>query len=246
MKNVFVALLFLSGLSAFGQHSDTLPHQEHSPRVKLLVYARVIVDAQKEWRTDQNIVGNFKICNWLRLEAGTRLGEKQQAFTSYCHYKIELQSKWFYDVFRVLTRLSDNVTYYPAPTYRKTNAIFIAEAKYPLSKSFHVLAAGGYVFSSHQSNKPDFMPSAAGTQKNYPIFKLSLKYLYKKAEVEATYGSYDVFNPYLYNQPFAQILGAYEVSKRCKLQSYCRYQYNNNVAVPYNYFFSFGAIFSLP
>ena len=75
------------------------------------------------------------------------------------------------------------------------------------------------------------------------MYKIALKYEQKKAEIELSYGSYDVFNPYFYNQPFAQVMGFYELSKYCKLQSYFRYEYDKKFFTPMNYFFSFGATF---
>ena len=215
-------------------------------KITLLTYARIISDNKGNVRADENVVGNFKLINWLKLEAGFRQGERSMHFDSYYHYKLELQTKSFWKIVRVIARISDNVINYPAPPYRKTNKLFAIEAKYPLSKHFHVFAAGGYVFSSQQNNSLDFLPTNKGIQNNYPIFKVAVKYLMtEKVHWELAYGSYDVFNPYALNSPFGQVTGDFELSKMCKLYTYFRYQYNNNVFTPYNYFFAAGVMFHL-
>ena len=104
---------------------------------------------------------------------------------------------------RVIARVYDDVINYPTPSYRKTNKLFVVEAKYSLSKHFQVFAAGGYVFSSQQNKNLDVLPTNKGIQNNYPTFKLAVKYMVtEKAHFELAYGSYDVFNPYILNQPF--------------------------------------------
>jgi hypothetical protein len=73
---------------------------------------------------------------------------------------------------------------------------------------------------------------------------LSLRYLVKSnGFLEAVYGSYDVFNPYGINSPFAQLGGDYELTDKCSLMGYFRYQYNYNVFTPLNYFLCLGLVF---
>ncbi len=113
-------------------------------------------------------------------------------------------------------------------------------------KRFQIFAGGGYVFSSQQNNHLDMLPTSQGIQKNYPIFKVAVKYLLnEKAHIELAYGSYDIFNPYAVNSPFGQLTGNFDLSNLCTLCSYFRYQYNNAVFTPYNYFFSAGILFHL-
>jgi cold shock CspA family protein len=142
---------------------------------------------------------------------------------------------------RIIARLSDNLNHAPAPTYRKTNKLFAIETKIPLSKSFRLLAAGGYVFTSQQDGNADVLPTSSGVQDNYIIFKFSLRYLIKnKGFIETTFGSYDVFNPYTLNTPFTQLTGEVELSHKYVLYSYFRYQYDNDIFRPDNYFMSAG------
>jgi hypothetical protein len=247
---LLITLTLLFGYDEIGQNinainKDTLSiAKEKSYKMRLLVYMRVISDAQGSVRADENIVSNFKILNWLKAELGIRQGERPKNFDSYYHYKIELQTKWFWKTARIITRISDNVINFPAPSYRKTNELFILETKYRLSESFQGIAAGGYVFSSQQYNELNASPIFQGNQVNYPTFKLAIRYLLKnKGFVEAVYGSYDVFNPYELNRPFIQIAGEYELSHACTLYSYLRYQYNYDVSRPYNYFLGAGLMF---
>ena len=76
MKNALTILFFLLNLHLFATGKDTISLQEKAPTIRLIAYERVIFDSKGAWRTDQNFVGNFKLLNWLRLEAGFRFGER--------------------------------------------------------------------------------------------------------------------------------------------------------------------------
>ena len=251
-KSLIIILGILFSLKAFSQEingvKDSLNKDKPKPdQITLMTYARVISDANSNIRCDENLVGNFKLKNLFRLEAGIRFGERPQHFDSYYHYKLELQTKYFFKIARVIGRISDNVLNYPYPSYRKTNILFALETKYSLSKAFQVLAAGGYVITAQQNNKPDALPTTKGIQNNYLIFKLAVKYnISEKSHIELAYGSYDVFNPYALNSPFSQISGDIELSKVVTLYSYFRYQYKSNITTPNNYFFVLGIMFHLP
>jgi hypothetical protein len=226
--------------------STLVKNKPTKDKISLLIYERIIFDARGKFRTDQNYIGNFKLVNWLKLEAGIRLGQRPSAFDSYYHYKLELQTKYFFKTVRAIARLSDNVINYPTPSYRKTNKLFAIEAKYPLSNLFQVVAAGGYVFSSQQNKEPNALPTNKGIQNNYPIFKVGIRYIVKdKGFFEAAWGSYDVFNPYILNSPFFQLSTDYDLSHLCSFYSYFRYQYNNYVFNPASYFIAAGIKFHL-
>lgn len=247
---LLIVLFFSAPLAA--QHhttsSDTsLEKEKTTPdHITLTVYARVISNAGGHKRVDENIVGNFKLLSWLRLEAGFRQGERPHAPDSYYHYKLELQTKYFWNRVRFIAKLSDNIINLPSPSYRKTNALLAVEAKHAFSSSLQASGGVGYVSSAQQLGAPDFLPTSQGTQLNYPVFKLALKYRYsKRGLVEGSYGSYDVFNPYYYNSPFAQLLTEFEISHACTFYSYFRYQYNNYVFRPENYFLCAGLQFHL-
>ncbi|HWY33037.1 MAG TPA: hypothetical protein VNX68_00235 [Nitrosopumilaceae archaeon] len=230
-------------------HKDTLvPAKGHqqSDKASLLTYMRVISNSNGSFRTDQNIVPKFILSSWLRLEVGFRCGERPQHLNSYYHYKAELQTRYFWRTARIIARISDNVIQFPNPIYRKTNELFAVETKFPLYHSFQGIVSGGYVFSAQQNNDISALPTSQGTQANYPIFKLALRYLIKdKGFVEMVYGSYDVFNPYEINRPFTQFSSEYELSHSATLYSYLRYQYDYNAFKPYNYFLGLGVIFHL-
>jgi len=251
--NAFIVIISISliGFNGIAQ-SEILPIFKDSlakqklDKITLLIYARIISDSKGNVRADENVVGNFKIIDWLKVEAGVRQGERPHHFDSYYHYKLELQTKSFWKTVRVIARISDNVINFPTPSYRKTNELFAVEVKHLISKHFQVFAAGGYLFSSQQNRKPDAFPTNQGVQNNYPIFKLAVKYIInEKGHLELIYGSYDVFNPYLLNQPFGQLTANFDLSELCTFYSYFRYQYNNNVFAPNNYFFAAGIMFHL-
>ena len=246
-----IGLVSLIGFSGIAQNEklsifrDTLTKTQ-SDKITLLIYARIISDAKGNVRADENVVGNFKVIDWLKVEAGVRQGERPHHFDSYYHYKLELQTKSFWKTVRVITRISDNVINFPTPSFRKTNELVAVEVKHLISKHFMVFAAGGYLFSSQQNKEPDALPTNKGIQNNYPIFKLAVKYIInEKGHLELVYGSYDVFNPYLLNQPFGQLTANFDLSELCTFYSYLRYQYNNNVFTPNNYFFAAGIMFHL-
>lgn len=91
-----------------------------------LVYVRTVKDSKGNFRFDQNVVPRFKLTNLLSLELGLRHGETTEAFDAYNHYKIELQTKYFWNRLRFFTRLSDNII--KAPTvYSRSNYITVAE-----------------------------------------------------------------------------------------------------------------------
>jgi len=225
---------------------DTVAKQkiaEHKvDKISLLLYSRIISDSKGNIRIDENIVPNFKLNNWLRLELGLRQGERPQRFDSYYHYKVELQTKSFWEILRLIARMSDNVIKYPSPDYVKSNYLLIAESKWPLSKKIVALAAAGYTFSFQKNNSQESAPVInQGDKNNYPVFKFAFRYLLnEKGFIEAVYGSYDVFNPYLLTSPFMQISSEYELGKRFDLYLYYRYQYNNSVDVPLNDFLGIG------
>jgi hypothetical protein len=228
------------------QENDSLQSKKHEGRSKadalnVLLYSRFIADASGNLRVDENIVANFKLTSWMRIEAGFRQGERPQQFDSYYHYKIELQTKSFWKSVRFIARLSENVIKYPPPVYTKSNYLFIAEGKYPLSGHFTAMAALGYVFTYQVDGSQDARPSTQGTQNFYPTFKFALRYAFRdRGFVEAVYGAYDVFNPYLLSSPFAQVAADYEISKRVTLYTYFRYQFNNEFTVPLNEFLGLG------
>lgn len=210
-------------------------------RLSALLYARVISDASGNVRIDQNFVPNLRLNNWLKLEAGFRIGERPQKFDSYYHYKIELQTKSFFNTIRFFGRLSENVIQYPLPVYSRSNYLIVAEAKKSLAHSLVAIVAWGYVFSAQRDNSLDGIPATTGKTINYPTFKIALRYLVgEKGFVEAVYGAYDVFNPYLLSSPFLQTSFEYELGRRTALYSYFRYQYNSSVNIPLNDFLGLG------
>jgi hypothetical protein len=232
--------------NTYGKDSSGVEKARKVDKLRLLPYVRVICDAKGSVRADENLVLNYRLLNWLKVEAAFRWGERPTNFNSYCHYKLEFQTKSFWKTVRVVARISDNIINFPAPAYRKTNELFAIETKFPFGSRFQGLASGGYVFSTQQNNVPDALPTGTGQQANYPIFKLSVRYLLQeKGFVEVVFGSYDVFNPYEINRPFFQLATEYELSHVCTLYSYLRYQYDYNVVKPYNYFLGLGLMFHL-
>ncbi len=239
--SIFALSENLSGQAIDSLQKKTLSHAKESDKVSLLLYARIILDANGNIRIDENIVPNFKLNNWLRLELGFRQGERPQKFDSYNHYKVELQTKSFWKAVRFVARLSDNIIQYPLPTYSKTNYLVLAESKYPIFHSFVAVVAGGYVFSYQKNNSLDGWPTTSGNKINQPIYKVGLRYMLKDAGfIEAVIGTYDVFNPYLLTAPFMQMSFDYDLSERCTLYSYFRYQYSEHIDVPLNDFLGLG------
>jgi hypothetical protein len=218
------------------------PDSVSEDKISLLIYTRIISDANGNWRIDQNIVPNFRLNSWLKLELGIRHGETTNQFGAYYHYKIELQTRSFWKKVNFIARMSDNVVDYTNPDYRRSNYLFIAESKLPLSKSCVALAAFGYVYSSTQNNARDGLPNVdEGKGNNYPTYKAGLRYLIQdKGNLDLVVGSYDVFNPYLLVSPFTQAGFDYEMAKRTTLYSYFRYQFDHQIDVPLNYFLGIG------
>lgn len=240
MKAVF---LFPFGLSytLSAQQSDSVG-KSTTEKMSLLIYARIITDVNGNLRTDQNIVSNFRLSRLLKLELGVRHGETTNQFGAYYHYKIELQTRSFWKKVRFIARMSDNVVDYTNPDYRRSNYLLIAESKWPLSESWVVLAAFGYVYASTQSNSQESLPNIdEGKGNNYPTYKAGIRYLIReKGNLDLVVGSYDVFNPYLLVSPFMQAGFDYEFTKRTALYSYFRYQFDHQINVPLNYFLGIG------
>jgi len=209
-------------------------------QVNILLYARCIVDAEENKRLDENIVGNLKLLSWLNVEGGFRQGERSVIGNSYYHYKIEAQITPFKKAIKVITRLSDNVISYPLP-YRKTNYLSAVEGKYSIFKKTSINGGLGYVRSFTKNNSLDALPTSKGIKNNSVIFKIAIHYsIQGENSLEIAYGTYDVFNPYALNQPFTQVVVDKELTKRCFLYSYYRYQFNKTIFAPYNHFFCIG------
>jgi hypothetical protein len=243
MRARAIKILFLvmaAALRSIAQDVPELDNTAKTERISLLTYARVISSAKGAYRFDQNLVPTFRLNDWLRLEAGLRFGERPGHFSSYYHYKFELRTKQFWNTLRVLARISDNVISYPEPAYRKTNELVAAEAKWPVSGAWELFAGSGYVFSAQQNNNTEAVPTRHGEHRDYPIFKISARYLLRKGFLETTYGSYDTFNPYELDKPFFQEMLEYDILGHTALYSYFRYQYNGDVRTPENYFLGVG------
>jgi hypothetical protein len=240
-----ITIIAFCSAKAFAQDADSLKSEEPKPKesdkITVLMYVRVIRDAAGNVRMDENIVPNFRLNKWLRLELGIRQGERPQQFGSYNHYKVELRTKSFFKTIKFLARLSDNIIEYPSPEYVKSNYLFIAEGKHKISGSFTALISYGYVFTYQQNNNSQVEPITQGVTNNYPTYKIGLRYALKeKGFIEATYGAYDVFNPYLPSSPFTQATLDYELSRRWAFYSYFRYQFYQSLNIPLNYFTAFG------
>lgn len=215
--------------------------QNKEPKVTMLAYMRVIRSASGDVRMDQNVVPNFRLNQWLRMECGLRFGQTQEQFNAYYGYKVELQSKSFYKTIRIIARLSDKIVRYPEPSSSRSNYLFAAEARFTFSPAFSGLAAAGYVFTYGKNNEVDFKPIVGVGTKNYPTFKAGLRYKpRKKNYMELVYGTYDVFNPYPTTNPFFQLVFDHDLSQRVAGYAYFRYQYDHYVDVPLNYFFTVG------
>ncbi|WP_331971622.1 hypothetical protein [Ohtaekwangia sp.] len=248
--HLLVTLLLLTIRVAQAQENDTTRirtttakiqrEKEREERISVLTYTRIISDAHGHYRFDENIVPNFRLNNWLRLEAGIRYGQRTQKFNSFYHYKLELQTKWLWKTVRVLTRISDNVIRYPSPAYRKTNELAAIEGKFIPLHSLQLIGGLGYLVSARQNNNTEALPTRKGDHSNYGIFKVAARYLLPKGFLETSFGSYDTFNPYEPDKPFLQEGFEYELSKRCTTYDYFRYEYNKSIFTPYNYFLSFG------
>src|SRR6185437_8938796 len=73
------------------------------------IYVRGIRDVNGNKRVDETLLGDFRLLNWLKLQAGLRFGERPQHFGSYYYYKMELSTKFFRNRIRGIVRISDNV-----------------------------------------------------------------------------------------------------------------------------------------
>jgi len=242
-----ILLILMTSVIASGQKTDSLKSKslsEHSSRsdaMTLIIYTRTISDANGNVRFDQNIVPNFKVNKWLRVELGIRQGERLNNIGAYNHYKIEIQTKSFFKTVRLIARMSDNVVRYTSPNYSRTNYLLIAESKYPLSDKFDAIVNVGYSFAIEKDNVLQGEPIVSGSNDDHGIYKLGVKYkLNDKGALEALIGTYDVFNPYLLTQPFTQVSFDYELFKGGALYSYFRYQYNKSFDTPFNDFLGLG------
>jgi len=239
-----VAVLLLPGFRTWGQDGPaTETKAVHvDEKLNLLFYTRMIRSADGQFRIDQSIVSNFKLSPWLRLELGVRHGERSGKFMAYDGYKVELQTKSFFKIVRLVARMSDKISDFPAPSYAESNYLLIAEGKYPVSHAFTVLGALGTVWSTHRNNTTDGLPAVKGVGDPYLTYKVGLRYHLKdKGFLEATTGSYDVFNPYALDSPFVQLAFDYEISHRWTFYSYFRHQYDRHSGDALNEFLCLGA-----
>jgi len=239
LKIFFPALLLIAHL-VHAQRADSLrkeqtPSKKQEDKITLSLYERVIWDAQGNVRYDENIVSNFKLNSWLRAEGGIRFGHRSQKFDSYYHYKLELQTKSFWQTVRFFVRLSNDINK-STPVYARSYYLAVAELRRPISKSFSFLAAWGQVLATQRDNSSDAAPSFSGTQTNYMAYKVGLRHTREKGFMEAMVGNYDVFNPYMPSNSFLQMHFEHELSKRVSFTSNLRYQFNTSLDKPLSYF----------
>lgn len=251
------ALFFLSFFCSVGataqivnpidslQATETKHPVRKTEAVSLLLYNRIIIDAKGNVRTDQNIVPTFRLNNLLKLQIGFRLGERPHNLNSYYHYKVELQTRQFWNILRFIARMSTNVIENTGPDlgdpYTRSNYLGVAEVKYPLSKKFLLAGGFGYLYSFKKTNYLEGAPVTDGTQNNHLIYKASIHYEFNpKGYVGVAFGTYDVFNPYNLNEPFAQVDCEYDFSERTTLYTYYRYQEAGHFNEPLNSFICTG------
>ncbi|HEV8514658.1 MAG TPA: hypothetical protein VGQ59_15350 [Cyclobacteriaceae bacterium] len=238
---IFFPALFLIAHLVQAQKVDSLqkekaPFKRPEDKITLSLYERVIWDTRGNVRYDENIVANFKLTSWLRGEGGIRFGHRPEKFDSYYHYKLELQTKSFWQTVRFFVRLSDDINK-SNPVYSRSYYLAVAELRRPISKSFSFLAAYGQVLATHRDDSSDAVPSFSGTQTNYMAYKIGLRYLLKeKGFMEAMVGNYDVFNPYMPSNSFLQMHFEHDLSKRVSFTSNLRYQFNTSLDKPLSYF----------
>jgi hypothetical protein len=234
----FLPALFIVAHSLQAQKVDSLrkPSKRPEDKMTLSLYERIIWDAQGNVRYDENIVSNFKLNSWLRGEGGIRFGHRPQKFDSYYHYKLELQTKSFWQTVRFFVRLSNDVNK-SSPVYARSYYLAVAEVRRPISRSFSFLAALGQVLATQRDDSSDAAPSFSGTQTNYMAYKVGLRHTLKeKGFMEAMIGNYDVFNPYMPSNSFLQMHFEYDLSKRVSFTSNLRYQFNTSLDKPLGYF----------
>ncbi|MBS1952417.1 MAG: hypothetical protein OJF59_002034 [Cytophagales bacterium] len=246
----FLVAIVIPALNLYAQKIDSVRKQEAPKEVKkdrftLLVYTRTISDAHSKFRFDQNIVPNFRVTPWLRMELGIRQGEQTNNGAAYNHYKVELQSKTLFQRLRLVTRMSQDIVRYGSPTYTRTNFLFIAETKHPISRKFDAVLNIGYMFSYQKNNTLQAEPIAGGSNNNHGIYKVGIRYKLRKGYLEGVLGTYDVFNPYALQQPFAQVSCDYELFNGGTLYSYFRYQYDKSIGTPFNDFLGLGVKFRI-
>lgn len=215
---------------------DSPPTKKPEDKIILTPYERVIWDTKGNVRWDENIVANFKLNSWLRSEVGFRMGHRSQRFDSYYHYKLELQTKSFWNAVRIFVRLSNDINQ-SAPVYSRSYYIAVAELRRPISKSLSFLAAGGHLLATQRDNLLEAAPSFNGAHTNYTAYKVGLRYTLKeKGFLEASCGNYDVFNPYQPAYSFLQTHFEYKLSQRTSFTSNLRYQFDTYVDKPLGYF----------
>ncbi|HWA35117.1 MAG TPA: hypothetical protein VG737_13345, partial [Cyclobacteriaceae bacterium] len=233
-----LTVFFFLASGVFAQ--DKQDGEKKEERISLLAYVRVIRNANGTFRVDENLVPNFRLNRLLRLELGFRQGQTSGSLGAYNHYKVELQTKYFYKTFRIIARLSDRIVRYPVP-YSNSNYLMVAESRFPVGKSFSILAAAGYVYTFQEDNTLEGWPIAGGTSDHFPTYKLALRYdLNGKGFAEIVLGAYDVFNPYPVDAPFLQGTFDRRISNRCTLYSYFRYQFHQSLDMTLNEFLSAG------
>lgn len=254
MSKLTVLLLLFVTFNASAQlanQSDSLPVTIHDGKpkrtetVSLLLYNRIIFDVHGNVRLDQNVVPTFRLNNLFKLQIGFRLGERPHDLTSYYHYKVELQTKQFWHAVRFLVRMSTNVIENPGPDgilpYTKSNYLGVAEGRYPLSEKFTLTGGLGYLYSFKKNNDLNGLPVTDGSQNNHILYKVALHYAFNpRGFVGAAFGTYDVFNPYKLNEPFAQVDCEYDFSERSTLYTYYRYQEAGHFDEPLNSFVCLG------
>ena len=144
---IFLFCLAFPITALHGQNTEQIAKEETGEdRISLLAYVRVIRNDNGTFRIDENIVPNFRLNKLLRLELGLRQGETSGGVGAYNHYKVELQTKYFQKRLRLIVRMSDRIVRLPSP-YSNSNYLIVAESRFPVGKSFVLLAALGYVYT---------------------------------------------------------------------------------------------------
>ncbi|HZY79487.1 MAG TPA: hypothetical protein VFE50_08190 [Cyclobacteriaceae bacterium] len=226
-RSILLLVFILTALRSFSQS-------------EWLLYTRTIRDSHGNFRFDQNVVPKFTLNKLLRLEVGLRHGENTSALDAYYHYKIELQTRRFWNTVSFLTRMSDNIIKSPT-VYSKSNYLAIAEGRIQLTSRFIALMGLGGVASFQRNGVKDVAPSFHGDKRIFPTYRVSLRYLVNEDWfVSAVYGAYDTFNPYFPESPFLQIDTEYDFSHRVALYAYFRYQYDKQVNAALNDFLGLG------